>query len=332
MKMVWRLALLVCAGMLAAGVAQAQRTLKINESLGPGSSEETALKAFQKSVDDGSKGQLRIAIHLSDALGNPQTSLENLSTGTLELYSGALEYYQPIVPQEIGVLAVPYVLRDYNHLRRYLMSPTFEPAKQKMLERGIRFISTEFNAERGPYRVLVSSKPVKSLEDLKGLRIRMYPNENAINAWRHLGTVPTVLPYTETYLAIRQGVVQGGPFPLSLLQSSRLTEVAKYVLRTDEFPQTWPMTVSERIWRGLKPDEQRLLVRAANDAGRLYAQEVNSRAQRDIDQMKKENGAEFSEVNLEPFRAHMRSFHDGLIKAGTVRKELYDAIVALGKQ
>jgi TRAP-type C4-dicarboxylate transport system substrate-binding protein len=180
--------------------------------------------------------------------------------------------------------------------------------------------------------VLVSSKPVKSLDDLKGLRIRMYPNENAINAWRHLGTVPTVLPYTETYLAIRQGVVQGGPFPLSLLQSSKLTEVAKYVFRTDEFPQTWPMTVSERIWRTLKPDEQQLLVRAANDAGRLYASEVNSRAKRDIEQMKKDNGAEFTEANLEPFRAHMRSFHEQLIKSGTVRKELYDAIVALGKQ
>jgi TRAP-type C4-dicarboxylate transport system substrate-binding protein len=327
-----KLVSVVFALILAAGTAHAQRTLKINESLGPGSPEEAALKAFQKEVEDGSKGQLKVAIHLSDALGNAQTSLENLSTGTLELYSGALEYYQPIVPQEIGILAVPYILHDFNHLRRYLMSPAFEGAKQKMLERGIRFLSTEFNAERGPYRVLISSKQVKSLEDMKGLRIRMYPNENAINAWRHLGTVPTVLPYTETYLAIRQGVVQGGPFPLSLLQSSKLTEVAKYVLRTDEFPQTWPITVSERIWKQLNAQQQQLLVRAANDAGKVYSKEVNSRAQRDIDQMKKDNGAVFTEVNLEPFRKHMQSFHQQLIQAGTVRKDLYDQITALGKQ
>ena len=126
--------------------------------------------------------------------------------------------------------------------------------------------------------------------------------------------------------------MQGGPFPLSLLQSSKLTEVAKYVLRTDEFPQTWPMTVSERVWKSLKPDQQQLLVRAANDAGKLYTQEVNSRATRDIEQMKNENGAEFIEVNLEPFRQHMKSFHEQLIKSGSVRKDLYDAIVALGKQ
>src|SRR6185436_7539519 len=120
---------------IGTGTAYAQRTLKINESLGPGSPEEAALKAFQGAVESGSQGQVKVAIHLSDALGNAQTSLENLSTGTLELYSGALEYYQPIVPQEIGVLAVPYVIRDYNHLRRYLMSPAFESAKNRMLER-----------------------------------------------------------------------------------------------------------------------------------------------------------------------------------------------------
>ena len=160
-----------------------------------------------------SERQIFLCPLTSENLWNDMVKMEGLAGWSLRgatvltAPTGALEYYQPIVPQEIGVLAVPYVMRDFNHLRRYLMSPTFEPAKQKMLERGIRFLSTEFNAERGPYRVLVSSKPVKSLEDLKGLRIRMYPNENAINAWRHLGTVPTVLPYTETYLAIRQGAL-----------------------------------------------------------------------------------------------------------------------------
>ena len=326
-----KIAAAVVALALSCNAAHAQRTLKINESLGPGSPEQVALQAFQKAVEEGSQGQLKIAIHLNDALGNAQTSLENLSTGTLELYSGALEYYQPIVPQEIGVLAVPYVIRDYNHLRRYLTNPVFDGAKQRLLDRGIRFISTEFNGERGPYRVFISSKQIKSLDDLKGVRIRMYPNENAINAWRHLGTVPTVLPYTETYLAIRQGVVQGAPFPLSLLQSSKLTEVAKYILRTDEFPQTWPITVSERVWKSLNPTQQQLLVRAANDAGKVYAAEVNSRAKRDIATMAKENGAVYSEIPLEPFRARMRSFHEELIKAGTVRKELYDAISARAK-
>lgn len=332
--MIGKLKLLTAA--LALGItafatdAQAQRTLRINESLGPGSVEEVALNEFKRLVETGSQGQLQIRIFLNDSLGNPQTSLENLTTGTLELYSGAMEYYQPIVPNEIGVMSVPYLLRDHAHMRRYLASPAFEPARQRLLERGIRFLSTEFNADRGPYRVFISTRPVNSLADLNGMRIRMFPNEIAINAWRHLGTVPTILPHTETYLALRQGVVQGAPYPIAALVPARFTEVARYVFRTNEFPQTWPITISERIWRQLPAPQQELLVSAANQAGRLYAQETNARVERDIEATRRENNAVYTEIDLAPFRQHMQSFHQELVRSGTINRTLYDAIVGLG--
>ncbi len=314
---------------VSGGDAAAQRTLRINESLGPGSVEEAALNEFKRLVETGSQGQLQIRIFLNDSLGNAQTSLENLMTGTLDLYSGAMEYYQPIVPTEIGVMSVPYLLRDHAHMRRYLTSPAFETARAKLLERGVRFLSTEFNADRGPYRVFVSTRPVNSLADLSGMRIRMFPNEIAINAWRHLGTVPTVLPHTETYLALRQGVVQGAPYPIAAILPSRFAEVARYVLRTNEFPQTWPITISERVWRALPEPQRQLLVASANQAGRLYAQETNARVARDIETMRRDNNAVFTEIDLEPFRRHMQSYHQELVRNGVISRELYDAIVAL---
>jgi TRAP-type C4-dicarboxylate transport system substrate-binding protein len=316
---------------LGSGDARAQRTLKINESVGPGSVEDVALARFKTLVEEGSQNQLRIQIHLNDSLGNAQTSLENLTTGTLELYSGAMEYYQPVVPMEIGLMSIPSLLKDHAHMRRYLTSPAFEQARAKLLERGIRFISTEFNADRGPYRVFVSTKPVNALADLDGMRIRMFPNEIAIKAWRHLGTVPTVMPHTETYLALRQGVVQGAPYPIAIIWPVKFTEVAKYVFRTDEFPQTWPITVSERIWRSLPPAQQELLVRSANEVGKLYAAETVARIDKDIETMKREHGAVFAQVDLAPFRERMRGFHEQLVAEGVVTKPLYDAVVALGR-
>lgn len=127
----------------ATGAAQAQRTLRINESLGPGSVEDVALQEFKRLVEANAAAGLQIRIFHNDALGNPQTSLENLMTGTLDLYSGAMEYYQPIAPVEIGLMSVPYVLRDHAHMRRYLTSGAFDAARQQLLARGIRFVSTE---------------------------------------------------------------------------------------------------------------------------------------------------------------------------------------------
>lgn len=320
------------AAMLALAIsgAASAKTLRVNESLGPGSVEEAALTEFKRLVEEGSGGELEIQIFLNDSLGNAQTSLENLTTGTLDLYSGAMEYYQPMVPKEIGLMSVPYLLRNHEHMRAYLKSPLFDGAREKLLQNGIRFLSTEFNADRGPYRVFISTRKVASLDDLKGMRIRMFPNEIAIGAWTHLGTVPTVLPHGETYLALRQGVVEGAPYPLAGIGPAKFTEVAPFVLRTDEFPQTWPITISERVWQELTPEQQDLLVRSANEAGKLYAKETVARVSTDVERMKQENKAEFTEIDLQPFRDHMTAYHEKLVADGVIPKELYDAVRALG--
>src|SRR3954451_8923629 len=104
-----RFAVAACVALLLCGPATAEKRLKLNESLGPGSPEDVALQLFKKTVEEQSKGELKIQVHRQDELGKPETALENLMTGSLDLYSGALEYYAPIVGPEINVLSIPYL-------------------------------------------------------------------------------------------------------------------------------------------------------------------------------------------------------------------------------
>jgi len=309
--------------------AAAEKLLKINESLGPGSPEELALQHFKKLVEDGSKGEVKIAIHLQDALGKPTQALESLTIGALDLYSGALEYYAPIVGEEINAISLPYLVTSHNHLRAYLKSPAFKKAEEKLLARGIRVISTEWNADRGPYRVLVSSKAVRNADDLKGLKVRMFPNEVYVRSWKQLETVPIQLAWTETYLGIRQGVVNAVTAPLSLVRSMKFTEVAPYIVEIKEYPQTWPITVSERTWKKLSADEQQLLVRAANEAGTVYAKTTMERAQDDVAAMIRDNKAEVVKIDTEALRAKLRPLYAELIKEKALSQELYDTVNAL---
>src|SRR4051812_13784514 len=300
----------------------AQVTLKLNESLGPGSVEEVALKHFKKLVEEGSKGQLLIAIHLQDALGKPDAALEGLITGTLDLYSGALEYYAQIVPEELNAISIPYLLKDNAALRKYLASPTFRTAEKRLLERGIRVLSTEYNAERGPYRVLVSSKPVRTVEDVKDLKIRMFPNDVYIRSWKHLGATPVQLAWTETYLGIRQGVVNAVTAPVALVNPMKFTEVAPYIIEIREYPQTWPITISEKTWKKLPPAQQQLLVNAANEAGKVYTQTTNERIAGDIQAMVTNNKAEVIKVDTASFRRKMEPFYDELVKEKLLSAEI----------
>jgi TRAP-type C4-dicarboxylate transport system substrate-binding protein len=314
---------------LALAMPAAARVHKINESLGPGSVEEAALQRFKAIVEERTGGELEIRIFLQDQLGNPQTSLESLRTGSLDLYSGAMEYYAGMAEAEMAPLSLPFLLQDHDHMRRYLDSEAFQPAKDKLLERGIRFLSTEFNGDRGPYRVFLSSSPVRSLDDLEGMKMRMFPNEIAIGAWETLGAVPVQIPWTETYLAIRQGTVSAVTAPLSAIRSMKFTEVAPFVLRTNEWPQTWPITISERVWQDLPAEQQQILVDAANEATAYYAELTYARTADDIAAMEQDNGAEFVEIDMAPFQERMQPFHQKLVGDGVISPEVYDAVVGL---
>ena len=329
MRMLLRfVGMLLLSSVMMSG-AFAQKVLKINESLGPGSVEEAALLQFKKLVEEGSKGELQIAIHLQDALGKPDTALESLMAGNLDLYSGALEYYAQIVPQELNAVSIPYFIGDQETLRKYLRSSVFKGAEKKLLDRGIRIISTEYNGDRGPYRVLVASKPVRNVDEVNGLKLRVFPNDVYIRAWKALGAVPSQVAWTETYLGIRQGVIQSVTAPLATVRSMKFTEVAPYVMEIKEYPQTWPMTISEKVWVKLKPEEQQLLVRSANEAGKFYAKTTLDRAQGDIDFMKSANKAEFIAVDANQWRKKLEPFYDSLVKDKLLTQEIYDTVKTL---
>lgn len=316
---------------LLSGPAMAERTLKLNESLGPDSAEEAAILDFKRIVESESKGEIKIAVFLQDALGKPPQALEGLQIGSLDLYTGALEYYSTIVGNEINIISLPYLITSQEHLRAYLKSPAFKPAEEKLAARGIRFLSTEFNADRGPYRVLVSSKPIEKTEDLAGLKVRMFPNDVYVRSWKQLGTVPIQLAWTETYLGIRQGVVNAVTSPLSGVRSMKFTEVAPYIIEIKEYPQTWPMTISERTWQRLSPAERTLLVKAANEAGKTYAKVTMERAEADVAAMIKENNAKVIKIDTSGMRAKMQPLYAELVKEGVIAQSLFTEISALAK-
>ena len=328
MTKITRVAILaIVVALLVFGPARAALTLRLNESLGPGSPEETALLQFKKTVEDGSHGDIKIALFFQDQLGNPQSSLENLTTGSLDLYSGALEYYEPLAKDEFSVTSLAYFLPDFATLQKYLASPVFMQARQKILERGIRFL--EMDAERGPYRVIVSTKPILKVEDIQGLKLRMYPNDIAIHSWQALGAVTLQVTWGQTYLGLRQGVVQAVTAPLSGVHSMKFTEVAPYITAIKEYPQVWPISISERTWQKLNPDQQKLMMEAAAAASKTYTDATRQHALGDVDAMIRENNAVFIQLNTAPFRTKMEPFYQQLIKDGTLRKDVYDTVAGI---
>ena len=310
---------------------QAQaRSLKNNESLPLASVEGDALRKFKEIVESKTNGELEIDLHFQDELGSPQTSMENLGTGTLELYSGALSYYAALIPEQLGVTTLLYLFKDSDHLRRYLTGAVFQVGHDKLIKDfGIRIISTEFNGDRGPYRVFVSNKPMLELEDFVGVKMRLWPNDMAIRAWKHIGAVPNVMPWNEVYLALRQGRVDAVTSGVNGLHDSKLTEVAPYVTELRQFPQVWPIAISEKVWQELTADQQTILVDAANEATSLYAKITYDLAESNMKEDIQMNNAVFSRINTDPFVEKMKPLYEQLIQEGVVKQEVFDEVMSL---
>lgn len=323
-------ALAACVGLVMAAIPVDARVLRLNESLPQNSTEGEALREFKQIVEERTGGELEIALHFQDELGDPQTSMENLGTGTLELYSGALSYYAALIPEELGVTTLLYLFQDNDHLSRYLASPVFQEGHQRLIDDfGIRFLSTEFEGDRGPYRIWVSTEPVMSLEDLQGMKMRLWPNDIAIRAWEHLGAAPSVIPWTETYLAIRQGVVSAVTSGVNAIHDQKFTEVAPYITEFRQFPQTWPIAISEMVYQSLPAEQQEILVEAANEATRYYGELSRAEGKENIENMIRENDAVYIRINLEPFVEKMKPFYQEMIDEGVLEQEVYDQVMAL---
>ena len=320
----------ICVLAMSVSTDVLARTLKNNESLPVASVEGDALRVFKKAVESKTNGALDIRLHFNDELGDPKTSLENLGTGTLEIYSGALSYYSALIPEQLGVSSLLYLFKDSDHLRRYLKSPVFAKGHEKLIkEFGIRFISTDFSGDRGPYRVWVSKKPALTIDDFVGVKMRLWPNDMAIRAWKHIGAVPTVMPWNEVYLALRQGRVNAVTSGVNGLHDSKLTEVATYVTELRQFPQVWPIAISEKIWQTLSADQQKVVVDAANEATAHYAKVTYDMAEDNIRKMVQKNGAVWSRINTDPFAEKMKPFYQSLIEDGVVKQEVYDEVSRL---
>ena len=126
----------------------------------------------------------------------------------------------------------------------------------KLADKGI--VSLGF-MELGGRHVTNSKRPIRTLEDLKGLKIRMQPNETHLATFRALGANPVAMDIKELYSALQQGVVDGQENPFSVIRASRYFEVQKFVTNTGHFFDFINVVANKRAYDTLPPAQQKQL-------------------------------------------------------------------------
>jgi tripartite ATP-independent transporter DctP family solute receptor len=310
-------------GMAAA--ASAATTLRVGVGTAPLSPETKALQEMARLVDERSKGELKIEVFDSDKLGESVAQIENLQLGTQDLLSNVADWYQ-YLDKDWAALAMPFLFDGVDHVKRFQATDTYKQWLQNMIDKsGVRMLAD--NWYRLP-RVLLTRTPVFKPEDLEGMKLRMPNLDTYLETWGALGAKPTVISYSEAFLALKTGTVDGMEAPLSGIFSQKFYQAAPYITLTEHQIAPYTVIASEIVWQKLPPDQQAILAQAAKDAGDWYYKQILDGFAGQKRQMLKE-GAAFIEVDKAPFAAKVDTVIQKFEDEGKLSKGLVQQIRSL---
>ncbi len=220
-----------------------------------------ALK-FAELVAQKTGGQAEVQIFPNSQLGNAKSQLQAVSIGGQDFFMDGLGWYVDYdkywTPLALGV-----AIKNEADLQRVLNSDVGRELEARLLKKGIRVAA--HNWWKG-YRCLISRKPVRNLDELKNIKMRV-PSRAFFLTWQALGTQPTVVAWGETFTALQQGVVDAAEGGLVDLDTQKMYEVARNITFTRHLVNTSVLSVSEKLFESWPPNIQKAVLEAAREAG-----------------------------------------------------------------
>jgi len=315
---------LVAAAMLMAlsNGAGAAKQLRVGMVMTPDHPHVIAMNKFGDLVKEKTKGSVEIKVFPNSQLGNAIAQIQSVKMGTLEAFMDGAGWYGQLVG-DYYIFATPYLMKDIDHTRRVAASPIADEINAKLIEKhGMRMLTLGWL--RLP-RDVISKKPIKSLADVQGLKMRVPELTSFSEGWRALGASPTPVAYSEIYLGLQQGVVESAELSMDMFYNIKLYEVAKYIALTQHQAEPGAMIINERFYKGLTPAEQKAIGEALKEAGALNEEVVRKDQDRIVGAMKAA-GVTFSEGNRAEFREKAKNLPYALEEKGVWTKGLYDKV------
>jgi len=285
----WYRVVLVIAGLaLAAGVltptaqvvspAEAQAKIYkivMANVLNPGDPTVDVMADFKKEVEEKSGGQIRTELYPSGQLGSQEEVVEMLKSGAAQIHVASPQYPAKYLP-ELQVLTLPYLFASPEAFDRALDGPVGAEFG-RVFEEKTDFKILAFE-EFGLKQVFNRRRPVNTIDDLKGLKLRVINAPVTIKTFEALGASPVGMAFTEIYTAIQTGVLDGAEQPMNVIRSGKFYEVAKYVSLTGHFYEIAMVYANKSFINGLPPDLRKVVMDAAQSMAKKERQIARANA------------------------------------------------------
>jgi tripartite ATP-independent transporter DctP family solute receptor len=244
-----------------------------------------------------------LQIYPSGMIGSEDECFKQAQNAQIEFAKCSAAVLDGSVP-EFQVVGAPFLFRDSDHFWAVMNGEIGKSLLKKIDSlMGICYF------DAGARSLYTTKKPVRSVEDMKGLKIRTQKSSIAMQSMEALGASPTPISWGELYTALSQGTVDAAENNIPSFVTGRHFEVCKYFIFTEHQRVPDVLVMSRKIWDGLSAEQQGWIEKAAAEANAFQreawrkSEEVNEKIARDA-------GVEFITVDREPFMALSKPIYD----------------------
>lgn len=285
------------AGM-GGGSSSGQTVLKLGHTLDTAHPVHQSMLLMKKRLEELSSGTVSIDIYPGAILGNETQCIEQLQSGSLAMTKTSTAAIENFVPS-MAVFGLPYVFRDSEHFWRVLdgeIGQELLQSGEKKYLRGLCFY------DAGSRSFYTKERPIRTPDDLKGLKIRVMNSATSIDMVKSMGASPTPISFGELYSALAQGTVDGAENNPPSFLTNKHFEVCKHFTLDGHTRIPDMLLISTKVWDGLSPEIQGWIQEAA---------EASATFQRDLWEQEtvaaledaKAEGVEIYDVDTELFAA-----------------------------
>ncbi|HSK41743.1 MAG TPA: TRAP transporter substrate-binding protein [Arenibaculum sp.] len=298
LKLTAAIGLATSALALTAAGASAQVVLRSADIHPDGYPTVEAVKYMGEILERESDGRLSIQVFHSAQLGEEKDTIQQTQFGVIDLNRINLAPLNNVAP-ETGVLALPFLFRSAEHMHAVVDGEIGEQILQALEPHGMIGLAFYDSGARSFYN---TTRPINTLDDMKGLKIRVQQSDLFIDLIRALGANPTPMPFGEVYSGLQTGVVDGAENNWPSYQSSRHFEVAEYYSLSEHSMVPEALVIAKRSWDNLSAEDQALVRKAAKESV-VKMRELWTEREKEAEAEVRAAGVQVNEIDKDAFIA-----------------------------
>ncbi|AMH07381.1 TRAP transporter substrate-binding protein [Achromobacter xylosoxidans] len=267
-----------------------------------------AVRQFGELVKQRTNGRITVKVYAGGALGNEDDSIEQVKLGALAMARVSSAAMHNIC-QTTRVPSLPFLFRSKEHLHKVLDSEIGERILKSCESAGFVGLAWYDSGSRSMY---TRNKPIKTLADAKGMKIRVQQSDLSVAMVEAMGGNATPMPMGEVYTSLKTGLVDAAENNYPSYESAHHYEVAKYYALTEHTMTPEILIFSKRQWDKLSAEDQKVLREAARESVPYMRKLWDEREQKSRAVVEKA-GSQIVEVDKASFQAAMKPVYDRFV-------------------